>query len=179
MFSVVTNSDTINAKQCRINQTQNLACKWQLFSYSCVWSDRIRKRKVLVRDFFLKNKNVPFQIFSPENPAMKENLHHIYKDLFPLKCVLLTTFFCKLAISSLCLESSQHHSILEPLWKFLTNLKIILSLLPYCDRKKLAMAKTAWKNCRNNAVSWNGCVMCVWFILIFVNSERWQHQRHL
>lgn len=120
MFSMVTNSDTIHAKQCRISQTQNLACKGQVFSYSSVWSDRIKK-KVMVRDCFFKNKNVHFQMLSPENPAMKENLHHIYR-LLPIK--MCTSHYFLLQVSHIF----NHHSILEPIWKFLTNLKIVLSL---------------------------------------------------
>lgn len=63
MFSMVTNSDTIHAKQYRISQTQNLACKGQVFSYSSVWSDRIKKKKSWLETAFLKIKMFIFKCF--------------------------------------------------------------------------------------------------------------------
>lgn len=63
-------------------------------------------------------------MFSSEKPAMLANLHCIYTDLLPLKYFLLKVSYIILVFEKL----TKHHSILEPFWKSLTNLKIIPSL---------------------------------------------------
>lgn len=139
MFSVVANSNTINAELCRIKQTEKLPCKWQFcLILACEVTERIQKISWIDTVLFI---NVIFKMFSPsEKPTVLANLHHVYTD-FSLKCVshyfLLQVSYVFLVFAKL----TKHHSILEPVWKSLTKLKIILLLCfqntnTYSDKQK-------------------------------------------